>query len=186
MLTTARSGLPSPSKSAAHGLYEVSPTAKPTGRANNTLPGVLRLRNTATLSTIFVDTAMSFLPSPSKSAIANAYGPGATGEVVTTTLVAKEMEPGEEVFLNTDRLRDPRSAVIISSLPSPSTSANFTLLVKFPVVRMPAETNDELLIVPGVLVFLRICTFPGGLLLFLLFITRSGFPSPSRSPTAVM
>ena len=184
---TIKSGLPSPSTSQIATPVGNVPVVKSTFDANEMLPGVLIFLKTETVAPLppppFV-TTMSGLPSPSRSQIAT---PNGIGPVVRSSFGAKELaetEPEMHVFLKMETVLLPGFTTTKSSLPSPSRSAIATPDGCVPVVKSTFDAKELVVIEPEVLVFLKtetVVPLPPTASVT----TRSGLPSPSRSPMAI-
>ena len=90
-LVVAKSGLPSPSISPIADDRGVGPVIKSTFVAKLIVPLLLELRNIETKLLLRIVIVKSGLPSPSRSPIANEFGPAPVGKF---TLVAKLKLPG--------------------------------------------------------------------------------------------
>ena len=184
---TARSGLPSPSRSPMATEAGVVPVVKSTLAAKlfaSMVPLVEVLRKTETefaTETLFA-TARSALPSPSRSPMATDMGP-APVPVVKSTLAEKLPEvmlPLVEVLRKTETVLDELFATARSALPSPSRSPMATEEGVVPVVKSTLAAKLFASMVPLVEVLRKTET-----VLDDEFATaRSGLPSPSRSPMA--
>ena len=119
---TAKSGLPSPSTSPMAIDQEPVPVVKSTFAAKEVLlmePGTAAFRNTDAVASLKFVTAISALPSPSRSPIASD-----TGEfpAVRSILARKEMLPLLEALRKMETEALPLFANAKSGLPSPSKS----------------------------------------------------------------
>src|ERR1035437_8417631 len=134
------------------------------------IPDVLVFLNTEIVLEFIFAIARSGFPSPSKLPMETLAG---HEPVVKSTCDAKETVPDVLVFLNTETVL-PMFATARSGLPSPSKSPIETFTGYVPVVKSIFVAKE---MVPDVLVFLNtetVLEFPT--------MTRSGLPSPSKSP----
>jgi hypothetical protein len=177
LFATAKSGLPSPSKSAMATMMGRVPVVKSTFEAKELVvidPEVLVFLRTETLALSVLVTTRSGLPSPSKSFIATQVG---FVPVAKSTREAKELaviDPEVLVFLKTETTLLPLVAPTMSSFPSPSTSPTAIMYWPPPVVNPTFGANELVVIGPEVLVFLSTEVLPLEI--------KSSLPSPSISP----
>ena len=171
-------------------IVKVVPTG-PLAGVNEVIVGMggeTMLRKIETLLLFWFVTAKSGFPSPSRSPMAKPKGstnakPKGFDPVVKSILAAKEpdvISPVALVFLNTE------TEVVFdtakSGFPSPSMSPMATLRRFEPVAKSTLAAKEPAVIAPVALVFLNTET----VLLLLFVTTKSGFPSPSKSPMATV
>src|SRR6185437_3036832 len=151
LLATARSGLPSPSRSPIATLTGTLPVAKSTlavKEATVMEPLLAILRKTDSVLSLKLATARSGLPSPSKSPIATLSG---SLPVTKSTLAAKDeavMEPLADVLRNIDTVLLLWLTTARSGLPSPSRSPIATLTGVVPVAKSTLAAISAVVMLP--------------------------------------
>ena len=180
---TTTSGLPSPSISPNAISFGSTPVVKSTLGANEIVPEEHKFLETEKVLLEKSSTTKSGLPSPSMSLMATRIGYAPV--IIRSTFEAKELaviDPRELVFLKIEIGPLILFATTKSGLPSPSKSAIAAEIGPVPVVKSTLGAKELVVIEPEELVFLKIET----VLLASFVTTKSGLPSPSTSPTAIL